>query len=78
MPLDAAVSFGGLGDKKLWNALYEYRSLIVHGGIISFQEGTLSSLKDADSVQKFLREFAKRLLLLALADPELVTDLQKC
>ena len=75
--LDYVGHFGEIKEEKVWNKLYGYRSRIVHGEHSNLS-GTLEVLKDRKTVNKFLKETTKLLLLLALREPTLLTDLKKC
>jgi len=76
--LDCGKYFGATPEKKLWEALYKYRSIIAHGEHCDFEKGELKKLKDRKNVTTFLHEVVKSLLLLALREPILVSDLKKC
>jgi len=69
--------FGEIREENLWKKLYEYRSQIVHGEH-SGLTGSLQVLKNIKTVQEFLRETTKLLLLLALQETTLLKDLKKC
>lgn len=75
--LDCLEYFIDVKEETVWNKLYEYRSRIVHGDN-SDLSGTLQVLKDRKAVHGFLKETTKLLLLLALREPTLLTDLKKC
>jgi len=76
-PLDHRPQFGEIDEENLWKKLYAYRSKIVHGED-SQLTCDLSCLKNVQSVIGFLRETSKRLLQLALHEPQFMTDLKKC
>jgi hypothetical protein len=63
--------------EKVWKKLYEYRSLLAHGGEIDFKQ-KFSALVSNNSIRVFLMESLKLLLLYALKEPEFLADLQKC
>lgn len=70
-------AFGGCDFAKLWSKLYSYRSLVAHGRDPDFAS-QLKILKSADVATKFLDEAAKKLLVLALREYDLISDLQNC
>lgn len=61
----------------IWSKLYDYRSIIAHGGKIDFS-GKLKILKDKKTVVTFLRDITKLLLRHAILEPQLYMDLRKC
>jgi hypothetical protein len=75
--LEHRSQFGEIEEENLWKKLYAYRSKIVHGED-SQLNGELSCLGRVESVISFLREASKRLLQLALSEPQFITDLKKC
>jgi hypothetical protein len=77
-PLDYSRYFGDTTEKKIWSALYAYRSAIAHGGVPDFHSGQLQILADADNAKAFLREVVKGLLRQALKEPQLYRDLRDC
>lgn len=62
---------------KVWNKLYDYRSLVAHGAETDFTQ-RFSALISTDKIRVFLMESVKLLLLYALKEPEFLADLQKC
>jgi hypothetical protein len=64
-------------EKQLWKKLYAYRSMIAHGAKVELS-GKLSCLKNNGTVVSFLREIVKLLLIQALEEPVLMTDLKEC
>ncbi len=76
--LERGYYFGATPEKKLWETLYKYRSIIAHGDHCDFESNELKKLKDSKNVTRFLHEVVKSLLLLALREPILVSDLKKC
>ncbi len=76
--LDRGNYFGAISEKKMWETLYKYRSIIAHGDHCDFENNELKKLKDRKNVTTFLHEVVKSLLLLALREPVLVSDLKKC
>lgn len=69
--------FKDVAESKIWKKLYSYRSYLAHGNIPDFQK-EFQVLVNNDSVSVFLKEIIKELLIIALDDPEFVTDLKKC
>lgn len=61
----------------IWTRMYDYRSLIAHGGKIDFS-GKLKILKDKKTVVTFLRGSTKLLSRHAILEPQLYIDLRKC
>lgn len=76
-PLDYPNFFPGETDKRIWSALYGYRSAIAHGGMPDFQKDH-KILRNADNANAFLREMVKALLRHALREPQLYRDLRNC
>ncbi len=70
--------FEEVEERKAWNALYAFRSLIAHGGETDFDGNTLRILKSHDAVVGFLRHATKLLIRFALKEPRLVADLKEC
>jgi len=77
-PMDYAQYFNDAGAKKLWGALYEYRSCLAHGVKADFQSGDLQLLKSKSAAWDFIKEAAKNLIILGLDDPDFLADLRKC
>jgi hypothetical protein len=75
--LDYDSHFGQLEKDKVWKLLYGYRSALAHGIHADFKS-EFKSLKDISNVLSFLKESVKLTLLLAMKDPEFITDLKKC
>lgn len=69
--------FRSVSEDKLWTKLYEYRSRIVHGEDTSITD-QLSVLMSKEAVREFMHEIVKLLLIVALREPDLVTDLKRC
>ena len=76
-PVESTRYFEGVYDGKLWKKLYAYRSAVAHGNNPEIS-GQFQVLRNADSVTSFLREIIKELILLALREPDLVSDLRGC
>jgi hypothetical protein len=75
--LDYDSHFGQLEKDKVWKLLYGYRSALAHGKHADFKS-EFKSLKDISNVLSFLKESVKLTLLLAMKDPDFLTDLKKC
>ncbi|MHB8562633.1 MAG: hypothetical protein ACYDDA_01560 [Acidiferrobacteraceae bacterium] len=75
--ISCATYFSNVGEKKLWKDLYGYRSCLAHGDIPDFTE-KFKTLKTHGSVVQFLRENIKELIILAMNEPEFITDLREC
>jgi hypothetical protein len=77
-PLDYSCFSATSSEKKIWQALYKYRSALAHGGAPDFQGGELQLLKDKRNAKSFLREVVKALLRHSLKEPQLYKDLRNC
>lgn len=77
-PLDYSTFFAEKPDKKIWSALYAYRSAVAHGGVPDFHSNPLQNLVDANNANEFLREVVRKLLRQALKEPQLFRDLRDC
>jgi hypothetical protein len=85
-PFRPSTFFGIENDDLAWEMIYNYRSLIAHGGKVDFKvpfkRGVNSSgaqqLKNEKEVRFFLNEFTRQLLRHALKEPLLISDLKKC
>jgi len=77
-PLDYLFHFSGGTEKKVWSALYKYRSAMAHGGLPDFASSDLRILKNANNADDFLREVVKSLLRHSLKEPQLYRDLRNC
>lgn len=64
-------------EETIWKKLYSYRSDIAHGNIVNF-DNKYNILNSNKSIQLFLRETIKNLIILALEKPEFLNDLKKC
>ncbi len=69
--------FGGAAPDKIWAKMYEYRSLVAHGGNPKFTED-LAVLKDKDLALALVKETVKRVIRQALLEPQLLLDLKDC
>lgn len=77
-PLSTDEFFGSVSSKKVWSALYAYRSAIAHGGSVDFSSGELRLLKDQITANKFLSAFVRRLIRHSYNEPDLYRDLREC
>lgn len=75
--IDPANYFDPIPEPKLWDKLHEYRSRIAHGESTDIA-ADLSVLRNRDSVDRFLRAFAKELIVFGLHDPAFLADLKPC
>ena len=79
---DRPLAYGnfanGASEKKIWGALYKYRSSLAHGGKPDFQSGELNILKSAENAKEFLNTVVKALVRDFLKEPFLYQDLRKC
>ena len=65
--------------KPFGRELYAYRSKIVHVGNEDIEnDKDLKILNTLEEVTDFLGEITKQLILLALKEPQLITDLKAC
>lgn len=78
-PLDYEYYFDKVKEEKtIWSKLYSFRSKVVHRGSDEIEnDKELKALKNLINVTDFLKETVKLLILLALKEPELITDLKK-
>lgn len=76
-PLDFSTFLPCTVEKKIWAALYAYRSALAHGGLPDFNQ-KLQILKDAKNAKAFLIEVVKALLRHSLKEPQLYKDLRGC
>jgi len=76
-PLDYDFFFGSGDVSSIWGRLYEYRSKIAHGDDADFQK-KLKLLRNPENATSFLKEAAKLLILCALREPQLISDLKQC
>ena len=76
-PVDYQSFFPGANEKRVWTAMYGYRSALAHGGVPDFN-AKLRILKDAPTSVAFLREAVKALLRHSLVEPKLYRDLRGC
>jgi hypothetical protein len=70
--------FGKVDSKKVWSALYAFRSSIAHGGVADFSKGAMHVLGSADLATEFVRTVVKGLLRQLLVEPQLFQDLKNC
>ncbi len=64
--------------EKAWSKLYKYRSEIVHGGEVNFNDSSFRHLLSRINIQNFLKESIKLLLLYSIKEPEFITNFKKC
>jgi hypothetical protein len=69
--------FGGASQDKVWARMYQYRSLLAHGGQPTFA-GDLALLGDHQLALKLVRDAVKAIIRQAVAEPELLIDLREC
>lgn len=72
-PVNTAISL-----RDQWDALYHWRSKIAHRDIPDFSDKPLKKLGDRNAAVQLLRTSLKRLLVLALTEHELISDLKEC
>jgi hypothetical protein len=77
-PLDVTNFFKTDDLKKAWKLLYDVRSRFAHGDSADFKKGPLVALGNFQQVERFTYLSLKRLLKLALQEPELIHDLKAC
>lgn len=77
-PISTKQYFGDVDAKKVWSALYAYRSALAHGGVANFSSGPLQALKSAEAAAEYLRSVVKGLLRHVLVEPQLFLDLKNC
>ncbi len=75
--IDSESFFGEVSDKKIWAALYKYRSAIAHGGTADFK-GDLQVLKSETKAKEFLLDVVRKMIRHALSEPILYQDLRLC
>jgi hypothetical protein len=77
-PIDFSKYFGTTSHKKVWDALYAYRSAIAHGGDLQLKLKELKIIKNHDHAEKFLNVAVVCLLRNSLEEPYLYKDLRAC
>lgn len=70
-------SFGGAPPETIWTKMYDYRSLLAHGGVPEFT-GNLTMLRSHQGALKLIKETVKAVIRQALAEPQLLIDLREC
>ena len=75
--IDYSQQFENAKEKTIWSKMYSYRSCLAHGKRPNFEKD-LSILKSPINVHDFLINCIKKLLLLALSEPELIKGLKEC
>lgn len=81
-PIKVADYFKGpntLNIGSVMGVLYDYRSSVAHGDFIDFSK-KLQILDKVyeDQILKLLRDILKQVLIFAIKNPDLVSDLKKC
>ncbi|MGH9686608.1 MAG: hypothetical protein ACRD5K_05905 [Candidatus Acidiferrales bacterium] len=69
--------FGGAGAESVWSKMYDYRSLVAHGGSPQFA-GQLQVLGNAETALTLIKETVKAVIRQALTEPQLIVDLRDC
>ena len=75
--LDYEKYFSFANEETIWSKLYAYRSKIVHEGKETVGKGN-TIFNNLESITEFLKEITSLLILLALKEPQFLTDLKKC
>ena len=75
--LDVKKFFPECETANVWTKLYSYRSCLAHGDEPDFKK-SLKVLKNDYAIRLFLRETVKLLLLQAVLEPDLISDLKTC
>jgi hypothetical protein len=70
-------AFAGLSHDKVWSKMYAYRSAIAHGATPNFA-GDLTVLGKAENADHLISEAAKKTIVQALEEPQLLADLHNC
>ncbi|MGA7194142.1 MAG: hypothetical protein WBW94_10960 [Anaerolineales bacterium] len=76
-PLDYQNYFSSANEETILGKLYDFRSKIVHQGKETIEKDN-KILNNLESVTDFLRETTRLLIMLAVREPQFVTDLKKC
>jgi hypothetical protein len=69
--------FGGANPDRIWTRMYQYRSLLAHGGTTDFT-GELAVLVNHVQALKLLKRTTKAVIRQTLAEPQLLVDLREC
>lgn len=77
-PLVVSDYFSMMDAQKAWHSLYRVRSSYAHGGEPDFDADGIKELEGLYEIFQFVRESLKRLLILALDEPQLIFDLKSC
>ncbi|WGS49823.1 HEPN domain-containing protein [Paraburkholderia sp. D15] len=77
-PISTKQHFGDTDPKKVWSALYSYRSALAHGGVANFASSQLKPIKSAEAASEYLHAVVKGLLRHVLIEPLLFLDLKNC
>ena len=70
--------FENTSEKKIWSALYKFRSIIAHGGVADFSSGDLQCLKNAQTAKTFLLDVVRKMIRHTFSEPVLYRDLRAC
>lgn len=71
-------NFGNANSDTVWTRMYQYRSVIAHGGTADFSSGELQVLKNSKNALRLLKETTKALIRQTLVEPQLIVDLKEC
>jgi hypothetical protein len=85
-PMHPSDRFDFQDNEVAWDVIYNYRSLIAHGGSVDFEtayrrnkhEHGAAQLGNDQQILFFLDEFTRRLVRHALKEPSLMADLKDC
>lgn len=77
-PISYEKFFGTASEKKIWSALYKFRSAIAHGGVADFSKPEMKILKDAKSATCFVEEVTRKMIRHAFREPLLYRDIKNC
>lgn len=67
-----------VNEKRIWTALYGYRSTIAHGGVAKFSDNSLRILRSSDVAREFLEDVTRKMIRHAFREPELYRDIKNC
>lgn len=76
-PFNISKYYDSISERKLWDALYDYRSSIAHGSSADFKR-ELALLKGKIEADRFLLAFVKHLIRHSYEEPQLMRDLREC
>lgn len=77
-PIITDIYFKNIKTDKALAKLYSYRSAIAHGSKVDLTRGPLEVLKSKDNVLSYLKHNVKELIIIALRNPDFMSDLKKC